>query len=316
MSCSKPMRPFNFDVLYYLNRDQLERFSIVCRSLKNFIARYFQSKPYRIFDELNIRAGMYVLRHNRVHWHPNRDDYSVQQFLAAEKCSSIDAWNYDWSGTYYSFAEMRPYLGPTVRIINTSIFVARGSNCDLEHIEEMESLTYLWRDGEIVIRNADEFDEGRINAGYFQPILNSPTVLQCRSLGMENAHFSFKDYKVLYAVKFLAIFYSGDEYIDFNYWQQFLEQTGAKPLVALYYLEPENIYMLFDQLSKSFSSAVSPNAFKIVFFRFYKHETLTELRETNNTTGEILELKEELPVEYQYENSEAYNHYTLERSNI
>ncbi|KAI1701563.1 hypothetical protein DdX_16038 [Ditylenchus destructor] len=81
MSYSKPLPPFTFDVLYYLNRDQLERFSIVCRPLKNLIERYFHSKPYRVFDQLLIHGGSYALVHNRVRWHPNRDDYSVQQFL-------------------------------------------------------------------------------------------------------------------------------------------------------------------------------------------------------------------------------------------
>ncbi|KAI1696162.1 hypothetical protein DdX_19190 [Ditylenchus destructor] len=82
MSCSKHLPPFTFDVLCYLNRDGLERFSIDCRPLKNLIERYFHSKPYRVFDQLWIRGGLYALCHNYgVQWHPNREDYSVQQFL-------------------------------------------------------------------------------------------------------------------------------------------------------------------------------------------------------------------------------------------
>ncbi|KAI1692389.1 hypothetical protein DdX_21282 [Ditylenchus destructor] len=81
MSKSKYLPPFTFDLLCCLKRDQLERFSIVCRPLKNIIDRYFNSKPCRIFDALRIRGGSYALRHNNVQWHPNRDDYSAQQFL-------------------------------------------------------------------------------------------------------------------------------------------------------------------------------------------------------------------------------------------
>ncbi|KAI1694251.1 hypothetical protein Ddc_22220 [Ditylenchus destructor] len=81
MSCSKPLPPFVCDLLYFLNRNQLERFSIVCRPLKNFIDRYLHTKPYRVFDCLDIRGGSYALRHNNVRWHPNQDDYSAQQFL-------------------------------------------------------------------------------------------------------------------------------------------------------------------------------------------------------------------------------------------
>ncbi|KAI1710428.1 hypothetical protein Ddc_13433 [Ditylenchus destructor] len=63
MSCSKPLPPFVCDSLYYLNRNQLERFSIVCRPLKNFIDRYLHTKPYRVFDRLYIRGGSYALIH-------------------------------------------------------------------------------------------------------------------------------------------------------------------------------------------------------------------------------------------------------------
>ncbi|KAI1702587.1 hypothetical protein Ddc_16988 [Ditylenchus destructor] len=85
MSCSKQLPPFTYEVLCSLNRDQLERFSIVCRSLKNLIDRYFHSKPYRVFDELSIlgqsASYSYDLFHNDVQWLPNRDDYSLQQFF-------------------------------------------------------------------------------------------------------------------------------------------------------------------------------------------------------------------------------------------
>ncbi|KAI1698693.1 hypothetical protein DdX_17770 [Ditylenchus destructor] len=66
MSNSKPVPPFMFDTLYYLNRNQLERFSIVCRPLKNFVERYFGSKPYRILDRLRICKGSYALIHNGI----------------------------------------------------------------------------------------------------------------------------------------------------------------------------------------------------------------------------------------------------------
>ncbi|KAI1696438.1 hypothetical protein DdX_19050 [Ditylenchus destructor] len=117
MSNSKPLPPFVFDVLCYLNRDQLERFSIICRSLKNIIERYFHTKPYRIFDWLIICGVSYVLRHKYVQWHPNRDDYTVQQFLDGQRCSSVVLKN-RYCYRYYSFAEMRPYLGPNILVMS------------------------------------------------------------------------------------------------------------------------------------------------------------------------------------------------------
>ncbi|KAI1703250.1 hypothetical protein Ddc_16635 [Ditylenchus destructor] len=230
MSCSKPLPPFTYDLLCFWNRDQLERFSVVCRSLKNFTDRYFHSKPYRIFDRLFINKGLYTLCHAGVNWQPNQDDYSAQQFLAGQICPL---------NTWHSFAEMRPYLGPTIRIKGTIIFVAGDSIFNPEHIAEMESIAYLWRDSNIFIRN-EEFirnpeleDSNRIVAEDFQTILNSPTILQCRELNITNPYFPFKDYKVLYTVKVISVLDSYGDF-DLSYWQQFIEQPGVKPLVALH----------------------------------------------------------------------------------
>ncbi|KAI1710452.1 hypothetical protein Ddc_13397 [Ditylenchus destructor] len=232
MSCSKPL--FNFDVLRYLNRDQLERFSIVCRPLKNFIERYFHSKPYRLFDRLQIRGGSYALFHHYgstvMRWHPNQVDYNAQRFLDGEECS-IDANN---TTTYYSFGEMRPYLGLTVRITEATIYVA-ASIYSPEHIAEMESIAYLWREGWISIlhRHLDfsGIDDSRIGTEDFPLLLNSPIILQCHLLFLYNPHYSLKDNKVLYAVNIIDVTYTFED-IDPNYWQEFLEQPGAKPVVV------------------------------------------------------------------------------------
>ncbi|KAI1708531.1 hypothetical protein Ddc_14323 [Ditylenchus destructor] len=267
MSLSKPLPPFTYDVLRFLNRDQLDHFEIVCRPLKNLIERYFHSKPCRVFDRLWIHGGLYALRHNDVHWHPNRDDYSVQQFLDGESTNNP------------------------------------------EHIAELESMSYLWRDHCLFIGKGDE---SRIVAEDFQLILNSPTILQCRILRMINAHFSFKDYKVLNTVNVFEIDYIGADGIDPKYWLQFLEQPGTKPIVALGALRREIIDNALDRLKQTFSSAVSPNAYKIVFVQV--REPLTEFRETNKTSREVLELKKGLPVEYPEEC--AGDHYTLKRSSV
>ncbi|KAI1701558.1 hypothetical protein DdX_16033 [Ditylenchus destructor] len=313
MSCSKPLPPFTFDVLCYLNRDQLERISIVCRPLKNIIDRYFHSKPYRVFEELLIHRGSYALhRHYDVFWHPNRDGYSVQQFLAGQECSSIVNERH----IHYSFAEMIPYLGMTVRIKWTVIYVDYTYSPD--QIAEMESIAYLWRDGDIYIRNYYSKYNTSIVAEDFLPILNSPTILQCRNLIMNNAHFSFKDYKVLYSLKVIEVHYYNYP-IDPDSWLQFLDQPGVKPIVVLRQSRREVVDNVLNRFVKAFSSAVSPNPFKIVFAgREVADESLIEFRETNKTSGEILELKKGLPVEY-CEGDEFLRNdykYTLERSSL
>ncbi|KAI1698930.1 hypothetical protein DdX_17619 [Ditylenchus destructor] len=47
--------------------------------------------------------------------------------------------------TYYSFAEVRPYLGPALRIKGTYIFIAGRISYNSGHIEEMESIISLAR---------------------------------------------------------------------------------------------------------------------------------------------------------------------------
>ncbi|KAI1698916.1 hypothetical protein DdX_17637 [Ditylenchus destructor] len=310
MSNSKPLPPFTFDLLCYLNRDQLERFTIASRLLKNLIDRYFSSKPYRIFDNLHIRGGTYALVHDVVH---------VQPFLAIQKCDMNSPWKKSWRGfLYYPFAEMRPYLSPNVRIKFTWIYIAGDSMYSPEHIEEMESIAYLWRDGEIRIVNDSGFGF-RFGAEDFRPILNSPTILKCQRLFLYNALFPFKDHSVLYSVKVIYLRY--DTYIhdkhDIDlwqqYWQQFLEQPGVKPVVAFDDLSLRKIDSLLKRLFKTFSSAVSPNPFKIVFSQM--GGTLPEFRETNNASSEIFELKEGLPAEIQNQHFLRSN-YTLERSNV
>ncbi|KAI1700413.1 hypothetical protein Ddc_18095 [Ditylenchus destructor] len=316
MSLSKPLPPFTYDLLRFLNRDQLDRFAIVCRSLKNLIERYFQSKPCRVFDRLWIHGELCALVHKNVQWHPNRDGYSVQQFLDGQECSIDESNGPGNDRTLYSFAEMHPYLGLPVRIKTTCIFVDGESTYNPEHIAEMESMSYLWRDHCLII---GKDDESRIVAEDFQLILNSPTILQCRILTMYDAYFSFKDYKVLNTVNVFEIYYDGADDIGLNHWQQFLEQPGAKPVVALSGLRREIIDNALDRLKQAFSSAVSPNAYKIAFVRV--NEPLTEFGETNKNSGEVLELKRELPVEYPEECAEDFNHpdfdhYTLQRSSV
>ncbi|KAI1695661.1 hypothetical protein Ddc_21106 [Ditylenchus destructor] len=105
---------------------------------------------------------------------------------------------------------MRPYLGLNVRVNLTFIYIAKDSTYNKKHIAEMESIAHLWRDADISIEHV-KYVYSRAVANNFKFILNSPTILQCRDLSMNNAYFPFKDYKVLYAVKVIIIDYDDGE---------------------------------------------------------------------------------------------------------
>ncbi|KAI1692220.1 hypothetical protein DdX_21378 [Ditylenchus destructor] len=110
------------------------------------------------------------------------------------------------------------------------------------------------------------------------------------------------------SVKVFEIHYCNDD-IDPDSWLQFLDQPGVKPVVVLR-LSHREVGNVLNRFVKSFSSAVSKNAFKIVFAGL--DEELTEFREANNISGEKLGLKKGLQTNYYYQ---RYN-YTLERSSV
>ncbi|KAI1697018.1 hypothetical protein DdX_18748 [Ditylenchus destructor] len=198
---------------------------------------------------------------------------------------------------------MHPYLGPTVHIKEMDIVVA-ASTFIPQHITEMESIAHLWRDGWIAIWNAQN-GNSLVGTQDFPLILNSPTILQCQLLIMNNPHFSFKDSKVLYSVDVIDINY-GYEDVDLNYWQEFLEQSGRKLIVVMSEFPREKIDNLLDRLSKAFSSAVLPNAFKLVFVHF--EQPLIEYCETNKK-GIPTESEASFPLQLDY-------CFTLERSTV
>ncbi|KAI1694705.1 hypothetical protein Ddc_21880 [Ditylenchus destructor] len=136
---------------------------------------------------------------------------------------------------------------------------------------------------------------------------------------MDNVHFPLIDCKVLRNVKVIEINCDyHEEEIELNSWLQLLEQSGVKHIVVLRDLQRERIDIVVERLSKDFSSAVSPNAFKIVFVQL--DVKLTEFQATNKTSGEKLELKEGFPTEFsaKYQNNwvDGVTKYTLERSSI
>ncbi|KAI1729835.1 hypothetical protein Ddc_02500 [Ditylenchus destructor] len=334
MGKTKILPELIFDFLRYLNRDDLDRLTLVCRLLNSFIERYFHLTPYRIFETLQIINGKYRL-FNRIPknkwtpfstiavWHPNRDDYTVKQFLASE---ALSPRNISLSESY-SYAEMSPYLGPNIRLRYTLLHVSSMTSSS-EIVSELESLSHVWSQHKLhLYKSGPEpiFDDDMIwNADEWLPLLKSPTdLLQCQYLRLDFGDFPLKDYEVLYTVKLITIG-RGYRQEHVKYWVQFLEKEGVKPLLVLPYIYDycvDRAYFDFnvvDYFFQAFSNATSPASFMVEFELSTELglQGLDERREKNFFTKEILELKKGSMecIGPFYHRNEVY--YTLERYSI
>ncbi|KAI1691449.1 hypothetical protein DdX_21881 [Ditylenchus destructor] len=318
MSCSKFLHNFAVDVLCYVDRNKLDDLMIVSGQFKNYIDKHFRAKPYRVFEELLIGAGTFILKHHGVQWHPNREDYNVLNFLDGVECSLDADPKRHGEMSYYSFSEMQPYLGPTVRFEFTFIHTAGQNMYSNEHIMKMESLTHLWREGTINFLNC--YDGRQIVPDNIRRIFSSPIILQCRDLVIYNACFSFKDYGVLYMPQSIQIFLPDEQYVNPNIVSDYLEQMKMEQIVMLQFYSIEFIPSIVERILQSFSKIDSSTGWilegklKKVHFQAFSlrqlassgftmllgiyHGTIDqsiEFQKVNNVTGEKLELKKGLP---------------------
>ncbi|KAI1696135.1 hypothetical protein DdX_19200 [Ditylenchus destructor] len=311
MSCSKFLSHSALDVLCYLNRDEMERCHIVCRLLKHFVEGYFHSKPYRIFDWLHVSGGRYMLRHKGLYWYPYRDDYNIVLFLEkrehlstgyvkGRKRQRLTHLPFD-----YSFAEMSPYLGPTVRINEILLSINAGTTYPPAHIAEMESIAYLWQNGKISLNNSGVND---------QPILKSPTILHCRQLKLMHTQFHMGEFSVFFTPKILHL---RPTYLDVTYVLEFLGQIRIKPSVVLEFVGLDRINTIIERLSKVFHSAVLPNAFTLILIQPV-YQPLAIFNKRNKNSGESLELKEGLPsaLDNDFRKMPSWRYYTLQRMSV
>ncbi|KAI1695503.1 hypothetical protein DdX_19550 [Ditylenchus destructor] len=295
------------DLLQFFTRHELERISTTCKFLSRLIEVEFQGAPFRVFHRLDIcafppqdfhsirnerkvaKGAYYSLYHDGARWHPTMYN-NVQQFLAGEIDSVYS------TPIYFSFAEMHRYLGLTVRTIETSIHVRDDISYTPEAVMELESLTNLWRNGEIRIEGRDVVLDDSIRL-----VLTSPTILQCKGLHMTNPNFAFSGYKVLYSPSVLKAFTSTADLNLCENWLKFFEGSdvnGNKPFFVLW--GNDAIAVLIRHISHEFPRAKSRCTFKALMWKENGHswESLTPFRIENNSTGEFLELIEAIPVEY------------------
>ncbi|KAI1712888.1 hypothetical protein Ddc_12232 [Ditylenchus destructor] len=336
MSCSKFSTYAYLDLLHFFDRDQLERISITCRLLNRLVERGLQSKSLRVFDKLEIRpspkgksfqtlltnafcigslGAFYRLRHNGVQLYP-KSGVAVQQFLAGENTENSNPVS-------YSFVEISPYLGPTVRFKETEIKVRNYCPYTSEAANELESLTHLWRDRVITIK---PMEMQVIFAESIRHILDSPTILKCKQLEIEDPDLPLSNYPVLYSADVFHVFCN--RILKPENWKFFegSRADGGKPLFFLtLWINHSDVepVVITNYKYQVFPQADSPCAFKMVVKLRLVGELLP-FSIQNTSTQEVLELKEDysdvsldislvdVMWEQLFDNFSTY--YTLERS--
>ncbi|KAI1694965.1 hypothetical protein Ddc_21614 [Ditylenchus destructor] len=318
--CSKFSQDTLCEVLTFCSRIELEYFSIASRSLNCLIAKNFPSKPYLVVDKLIIcpqgNDNSYCLEHSERQWHPNKNRCYLQHLSVSNKTSHKDR-------IYYSLAQTRPYLGPSVRVKSTCLYVKNETIISPTLVTEMESLSHIWRDQTLVMLPS----VGYLTDAMFQklqPILNSRNISQFGELRLIDVDFPLVDYPVLNSLNVLELYdveqRNNDSITSFyENILHFLEKPGAKPLVVLNGIHNRNKdhSPLIHLISQAFSRATSPCEFGLVLLRNKNSVTyLTEFRETNNISGEVLKLEKGLPAECNQRYSRQYVCYTLQRCRI
>ncbi|KAI1691356.1 hypothetical protein DdX_21935 [Ditylenchus destructor] len=298
MTCSKFSQDTLLEMLCYCSRDQLERHSIISWQLKCLIAQNFRSKPYRVFDRLDITCDdneySYTLHHQRTQWHPNQTEYTAQHFLDGNKCKQqVNA--------LCPLPEMRPYLGESVRVKTAVLVVKEEAGLNRKLAAEIETVAHIWSDQELVILPITRyFTEAYrikpyITDALIQQIANSGRIFQVRQLMISNPDFSFKDYSELYSAKILIVVY----FLPFKCPENlldFLQEPGAKPLVVLcfdFWKALTEASLFIDRIAQSFSSASTSSNFRLII-KYNNRDgskLLNKFCIENRTTNEVLQLK-------------------------
>ncbi|KAI1715830.1 hypothetical protein Ddc_10901 [Ditylenchus destructor] len=296
MAYSKFAQDSLLEMLNFYSRDQLEHHSVTSRQLYRLIELNFPSKPYRIFDAFHIFCdeSEYSLMHKCVRWNPNIEDYNAQQFSDGKKCNQQDL---SLESTHYSLSEMRLYLGRSVRIKKTFLFIREEINLKTEIIAELQTIAHLWSDQEFVIapKSGRYFTDAMIQR--IQSITNSERIFQARELTIYNPHLSFKDYSMLNSAKILKVicFSPCKSSADILH---LLEKPGAKPQLVLCYgswsteEQFKQASLLIKLIFQSFSSASTISAFRLIIMYFkHNNKSIKEFRVENRITSEVLQLR-------------------------
>ncbi|KAI1707841.1 hypothetical protein Ddc_14606 [Ditylenchus destructor] len=298
MACSKFSHETLLETLNFCSRDNLERLAIASHKLNQLTLRHFPSNPYRVFDELDISYGnsdkFYSLRHHS---------------------ASLDSKPWDSNRSRYSFIEIQPYLGPTVRVENVSILIEEENNGDriLILTHEMESLSHLWYGARLNLDARGVRPFGNELTPLISPILHSRTIFQFRELYMHDCEFNPRHYPLLYSLKVIGFIYARPFANGYNL-LNFLHKPGDKPIVVLGFAR--QFSPLMDLISEAFSRATSPCSFKIVF-TYIGTSDFNEIEfSKTNICQEILEYKRGLPDGYHIDRLQNGNNYTLQRFNI
>ncbi|KAI1714073.1 hypothetical protein Ddc_11637 [Ditylenchus destructor] len=166
------------EILRFLNRKELVEIQETSRVMNNLIKKDFASKPLRILDDIilrvNIKEGdllLSVCRKNSCfvlntrQW--QRHDYGRRNFYL------------DTCEHFYPFEVIRPFLSEHLRFKRTHIAIGSDSHYTPEHITLLESISHIWSEQKMKIRNVARSHHPQDSVGR---IMNSSIIQQCRML--------------------------------------------------------------------------------------------------------------------------------------
>ncbi|KAI1718500.1 hypothetical protein Ddc_09553 [Ditylenchus destructor] len=290
------------DIFQYLNRNDLETFSIVNRQFNQILQQHFLERPFRLLCNETLVLKR-ICKEIKVRLEKSNADY-------------LDPITRQWHPrpfiNYFTLEQMHPFLNETVRVRNVMFLLPKDPDCTAGEIESLSSLSRLWVGQEFSILN--DICTPDIVSSWIHPILSTPSLLKCSHLQLDfvNEVTPVHNYPSIYTLNFL-----GTQWHEFNAVSMIdlIEHKGLYPrsntTFVLWDVHPDK---LTDDLRNIFVETKKPLHFTVHFLLFDKEE-VHPFQLMNQNTKEILQLREmsveEVAVHTDYIDHKLY--WTLER---
>ncbi|KAI1704994.1 hypothetical protein DdX_13925 [Ditylenchus destructor] len=276
------------DILKFQNRNELERIQVTNRLLNNIVNKYFATYPLRVFPEtmvhVQIRNGNFGLsfRKFRVGTCFMLDSRTWTHNNCAQECEH-----------FYPFEVVRLFLCKNVRFKQAELYIndhhisKRYSAC---HIATLESISHVWAKKDLFIHDFSEKDPSSQSL-----ILNSSSILQCRTLHVrdDRRRIQVLQYPNVYSLYALNTFGSVGSRETLPFTQQLIEQKALhrnSDTIFVFFAVKESVNKAVEFIKQNFFTSQDYCRLRLIITTFSPNH-ISEFREMNHRTNEVLELK-------------------------